>query len=454
MRIPFGVESYQHRSRPVSAQRMMNCYLETPPKASETPPVVQSFGIRSLSTVGNGSMRGGCVVNGVPFVVSGAKLYRIDSNGAGTELGDVPGTQYVDMIGDGDEVLCVTDGTMYRYFNGSVARITDPDFPGAQWVEYLDGYAIIGPGDGTVYVNQTPGDFSVWNALDFASAEGAPDDILGGIVDHRQVFLGGRETIEIWENTGDADFPLSRAPGGFIELGLGSTFGFAKNSNTVFFYASDGTIRMLAGYDPQRISTHAVEQAIERYADKTCYTLTWMESGHAMVAFIWSAGTWVYDLSTQLWHERRSYGLTRWRPVFVLRAFGQWLVGDYASNKLGLLDPDTFAEWGDVLTWSVTSPSVYMPRHMRLELKFETGVGSLSGQGADPQAMLIWSDDYGIRWSNQHWRSLGRLGHSRSSLVHWDRMGMAGPTGKEGRIYQVSITDPVRRTLVEANIYG
>jgi hypothetical protein len=454
MRIPFGVESYQHRSRPVSSQRMVNAYLETPPKTKESPPVVQSFGIRALSTVGNGPMRGGCVINRIPYVVSGSKLYQITQSGGATELGTVPGLQYVDMTGDSDEVLCVTGGTMYRYFNGSVAKIADSDFPGAQWVEYLDGYSIVGPGDGTVYVNQTPGDFSAWNALDFASAEGAPDDIVGAIVDHRQVFLGGAETIEIWENTGNADFPLERSPGGFIELGLGSRFGFAKNSNTVFFYASDGTIRMLTGYDPQRISTHAVEQAIEKYADKDCYTLTWMESGHAMVAFCFTQGTWVYDLSTQLWHERQSHGLTRWRPIFVLRAFGQWLVGDYASNKLGVLDPDNFAEWGDVLRWSVTSPSVYMPRHMRLELKFETGVGLASGQGSDPQAMLRWSDDYGNNWSNEHWRSLGRMGDTRRSFVNWNRLGAAGPDGKEERIYEVSITDPVRRTLVEANLHG
>lgn len=452
MRIPFGTQSYQHRSRPVSSQRMVNAYLEAPATGKEVPPVVSSFGISAASTIGAGPMRGGCVINGTPFVVSATKLYRITNAYTGIELGTVPGSTYVDMSGDSDEVLCVTDGTMYRYDGTTVAQVSDPDFPGARWVEYLDGYSIIGPGDGTVYVNQTPHDFSAWNALDFASAEGAPDDVIGAIVDHRQVFLGGRETIEIWENTGNADFPLERSPGGFIELGLGSTFGFAKNSNTVFFYASDGTIRMLSGYDPQRISTHAVEQAIEAYADKSCYTLTWMESGHAMVAFCFPEGTWVYDLSTQLWHERQSYGLTRWRPIFILRAYDTWLVGDYASNKLGRLDPNTFAEWGEVLRWSSTCPSINQGnqflRHQRLELVFETGVGLATGQGSNPQAMLRFSDDGGRTWSNEHWRTLGAMGAYRTRSV-WNRLGMA-----RDRVYEVSVSDPVRRTLVEANLNG
>jgi glutamine cyclotransferase len=379
-------------------------------------------------------------------------LYRVESNLTGVLLGTVPGSGYVDMMGDSDEVLCITNGTAYRYFNGTVAEIADADFPGAQWGEYLDGYAIIGPGDGKVYVNQTPGDFSAWNALDFATAEGAPDDIIGGIVDHRQAFFGGRETIEIWENTGNADFPLERSPGGFIELGLGSTFGFAKHSNSVFFYASDGTIRTLSGYDPIRISTHAVEQAIEAYADKRCTTLTWTESGHAMVGFTWAEGTWVYDLSTQLWHERQSYGRTRWRPVFSLRAYDKWIVGDYLSNKLGYLDPSTFSEWGDVLRWSATCPSINQEnqfvRHQRLELIFETGVGLLTGQGSDPQVMLRFSDDGGRTWSNEHWRSLGTQGAYRDRVA-WNRLGMA-----RDRVYEVSISDPVRRTLVEAHLYG
>jgi hypothetical protein len=452
MRIPFGTQSYQHRSRPVSSQRMVNAYLETPPTAKETPPVVQSFGIRSLSTVGTGPMRGGVVVNGLLYVVSGPQMYQVLSDGSSIELGDVPGLDYADMIGDSDEVLAVSGSTIYRYFDGEVAAISDSDFPGARWVEYLDGYCIVGPGDGTVYVNQTPGDFSVWNALDFASAEGAPDDIVGAIVDHRQVFLGGRETIEIWENTGNADFPLERSPGGFIELGLGSTYGFAKHSNTVFFYAADGTIRMLSGYDPQRISTHAVEQAIEAYTDKTCHTLTWMESGHAMVGFTWDQGTWVYDLSTQLWHERQSYGLNRWRPAFAVRAFDSWIVGDYASNKLGVLDPNVFAEWGDVLRWSATCPSINRGneflRHQRLELVFETGVGLITGQGSNPQAMLRFSDDGGRTWSNEHWRSMGGIGAYRTRAA-WNRLGMA-----RDRVYEVSISDPVRRTLVEAHLHG
>lgn len=396
-------------------------------------------------------MRGALTVNAVPYVVVGNGLYRVNSAFTGTLLGSIGGTGPVDMVGDEDEIFVASSGAGYIYNGSSVSGISDPDFPGVDRVEYLDGYAIV-VRNGKIYINETAHVFTGWNALDFTEAESAPDDVIDGIVDHRQYFAGGRETIEVFENTGNADFPLERSPGGVIELGLGSVGGFTKQSNSVFFYASDGTIRMLEGYTPQRISTHAVEQAIESYANKACAAASWMEAGHAMIGFTFEEGTWVYDLSTQLWHERQSYGDTRWRAAFIIRAFDRWIVGDYGSNALGVLDADAATEFGTVFRSLATCPSInrenQFVRHGRLELVFESGVGLITGQGSDPKVMLRFSDDGGRTWSNEHWRSLGADGDFRSRS-YWNRLGMA-----RDRVYEYSISDPVRRTLVQAILNG
>jgi hypothetical protein len=451
MRLQFGVEAYQHRSRPVAAQRLVNCYLESAPKGEEKgPPLVSSYGITQLGTIG-GRMRGGAVINGVPYVVSGQRLYKVTPTFEGIDLGSIPGAGVVDIVGDEDEVFVVSEGEGYIYNGVTTTFIADTDFPGAERAEYLDGYAIV-VHQGSMYINETPHVFTGWNALDFAAAEASPDDVLDGIVDHRQYFAGGRDSIEVFENSGDADFPLTRVPGGLIELGIGSVGAFTKQSNTVFFYASDGTIRMLDGYNPQRISTHAVEQSIEDYADKRCTAFSFMEAGHAMVSFTWAEGTWVYDLSTALWHQRKSHDEDRWRPLTILRAYDRWLVLDHATNKLGALDPDATTEFGETMRWTATAPSVNSEndflRHQRLELVFENGVGVLSGQGSDPQAMLRFSDDGGRTWSNEYWRSIGAQGDYRARAV-WNRLGMA-----RDRVYEVTISDPVRRTLVQAILNG
>lgn len=448
MLVRFGTESYRHRSARVSRQQMVNCYLETPPKANDKPPpVVSSFGIEEFATPGT-AIRGGTTIDGIPYVVSGTGLYRIGSTGVATLLGTVTGAGPVDVMGEVENVLVTNSSAGWIYDGATVTQISDPDFPGADRAQYLDGYAVVIK-DGEVWINETSHDFQVWNALDFATPEAAPDTLLDEIVSNRLIYLGGVESIEIWENTGNADFPLERAAGGTVQMGIACARAFAKQSNRVFFYAIDGTISELQGTQAVPISTPAVAQAIEGYTDKSCTTMAWTESSHPMVAWSFAQGTWVYDLSTQLWHERKSTDHTRWRPFFALRAYGETFVADYSSNKLGKLSPNVFTEWGEVLRAYCVSPSVRGP-HSKLQLTFQSGVGLITGQGSDPQIMLHWSDDGGSNFGPEVWMPLGAIGQYRT-LAGWSRLAAVNEDASRDRVYAFAISDPVRRTLVEAN---
>jgi hypothetical protein len=347
----------------------------------------------------------------------------------------------------------VIPGISAYVWDGSSVTAIGGDFPGYQWMTYLDGYFIGGPGDRTFYINHTAFDPTVYNALDFASAESTPGDILCAITDHREVFLLKRDAAEVWYNSGDADFPLSRTASGYMEIGCVSRFGATKGDNSVFFAASDGTIRRVNGYTPVRISTTAIEQAIARYAKQECIAHTWIENGHTLVGFTYTENTFVYDASTQLWHERQSYGMKNWRAAFVLRASNMTLVGDSQSNRLGILDDRVFTEWDQPLVSSVTSPPVPHPQdqetlqHAYLELIFENGVGLNLGQGSDPKVMLQYSDNDGRKWSNELWRSLGKRGDFQSAALY-SRLGQT--SRRQGRIYRYSVSDAVRRTLIMA----
>jgi hypothetical protein len=67
-------------------------------------------------------------------------------------------------------------------------------------------------------------------------------------------------------------------------------------------------------------------------------------------------------------------------------------------------------------------------------------------QGVDPQAMLRWSNDGGSTWSNEHWTSIGKIGRHQNRAI-WRRLGMA-----RDRIFEVSISDPVKAVIVSANL--
>ena len=69
--------------------------------------------------------------------------------------------------------------------------------------------------------------------------------------------------------------------------------------------------------------------------------------------------------------------------------------------------------------------------------------------GYDPQVMLRWSDDGGHTWSNEHWRSMGKIGAFGYRTI-WRRLGMTMKI--RDRVYEVSGTDPVKLAIMGAEL--
>lgn len=65
------------------------------------------------------------------------------------------------------------------------------------------------------------------------------------------------------------------------------------------------------------------------------------------------------------------------------------------------------------------------------------------GGTQDPQAMLDWSDDDMRTWSNELWRSMGRIGEYKKQVV-WRRLGMS-----RKRNYRITIADSVERKIYD-----
>lgn len=448
MRIQFGSQSYKHASLPLSSQEMVNCYLEpAPPGAKTLAAVPGCHGITEFAEAGSGPIRGGLYVNGKLYVVSGTGLYSVSSLGVATLLGTIPGTRRVGMAGDETNVMVVDGGAGYYYNGSTVQSISDADFPGAVSVANIDGYyLVIAPNSGRFYLsaNRNP---ASWDALDFATAEKYPDNLVQVIINFGEAILFGSESGEVWVDTGNSDFALERVPTGFFEKGCASRLGAAKADNRVFFPGHDGIVYALSGYQPERVSTFAIEQALASAQDKDFIGLSWAEGGHTFYGLTCADFTLAYDISTGLWHRRQSYAQENWRATQVIRAFGKWLALDTLTNKVGELTSSSYTEFGDVLRASCTAPSVQDDNkrvfHSRLELVFEQGVGT-TGQGENPKVMLDFSDDGGRTWSSEKWRKLGAVGEYRSRVVY-HRLGYS-----RDRVYRYAISDPVRRTLIFA----
>jgi hypothetical protein len=390
------------------------------------------------------------VALGSLFVVAGSSLYRVDANKNATLLGSVGSSGNIDIDSNTDSVVVVSEPNAY-YWNGTTfGQITDPDFTsrGAGDVEFLSNWLLFREPDSGRFFGADIGTATDFDALNFATAEGGPDEMVGLKVDHLQACLFGETSVEIWDNDPAAgDFPFARAVNGYAEIGCLNGRSIAKLDNSIFWLADDFTIRRLDGITPVRISTHAIEQRIVDSTVSSARAFTYSQDGHFFYVLSLTEGTFIYDVTTQLWHERESYGSSTWNWSSAVNFNGLVLVGDTTSNAIGQIDPRTYDENGTTQRMEWIYQPVYAEQrrvfHDRLEMVFESGVGLTTGQGSDPEVMLDYSDDGGRTWTSLPNQSLGRLGEYYKRVV-WHALGSS-----EQRVYRASISDPVSVTLID-----
>lgn len=457
-RIPFALQSYRHPALQISAQRLVNWYPEVqPPDAKAKVTLLPTPGLSLFATVGDGPLRGMAMLGDNPIVVSATEVYSLGNFGTATLIGTIADGATVRMAEGRDQLVIVVPETGQGYYTdgSTVTEITSADYPGARDVAWIDGYWVFVRNDSTgQFFLSEINDPATYDALDFATAEGNPDPLLAVHVDHREVLLFGPTAIEVWTNTGAADFPFERVGQAYLERGTASADSIAGIAGNVFFLGNDNVIYALAGYQPRRISTHAIERAIAGFATTADAMATTYEAvGHTFYALTFpTAGyTFVYDVATQAWHERRSAGLTYWRCGPVVRAFNRLLAADISDGaQVWQLLEDTYTENSETIEREAVGAPVHADgaraKIMRLEVEMQGGVGLTTGQGSDPQAMLSWSDDGGMTWGNELWRDIGAKGEYKRR-VEWRRLGQF----REGRVFRLRVTDPVQPVVIAAN---
>ncbi len=344
--IPFAAQAYQLRAVQFAAQRCVNLYPELGPPGSKTPLLLQATpGLTTYATVGSGPIRGLIEMQGFVFVVSDNRLFRLDVNGVQRDLGFLPGTGLVKMADNGDQILILTgtsteDGWIAT--TEDLTQITDEDFLGGSDCDFIDGYFVISrPNSNEFYISALYNGLE-YDPLDFARAEGAPDNIVGLIVDHREIWLIGQETTEVWYNAGNADFPFERASGTFIERGTSARDSIYQIDNTIMWVGDDRIVYRADGYSPIRVSTHAIEQKInESIGTGDLVSFAYSQEGHAQYV-LKKPGEWtfVYDVATQLWHERCSCDREDYKISTYVSAFDRLLVGDDLNGSVYFLDAE------------------------------------------------------------------------------------------------------------------
>jgi len=419
VKTPILGQSYVARSINAADNRLVNLFPEAiPDGGKEAGFLNRAPGLQFLQTVGTGPIRAlwAHQTNGSDFyVVSGIQVFKLTSTSATPQLlGTVSGTGPVSIADNGATIFFACNGPSYTYFEptGEFNQITDENFPGAVTVAYIDNLFVFNePNSQRIYSVDTilldppnPPSYIyplVFNATDVSSADGSPDGVVAINVDHRQMWVFGTDSVEVWYNASLANFPLTPVQGAFNEIGCAAPYSVAKLDNALFWLGTDargqGIVYKNNGYSGIRVSTHAIEYAIAQYgniSDAVAYT--YQQEGHAfyVLNFPSASKTWVYDVSVQAWHERASgnEGQYRHRSNCQCNFGGTIIVGDFENGNIYAFDLDVYADNGQIQRWlrswralPTGQNNLKRTAHHSLQLDAESGVGL---NGIDPFAPL------------------------------------------------------------------
>lgn len=442
MILPFVGDAYAVRSPNLNAQTCINLFPVLDGRGGKTVSALYRTPGLTLFSDDDGlqySVRGLYELNGVLYAVFDSGFYTVDILGVRTLKGTLnTSIGRVSIISNGLQIGIFdgVNGYTYTLSTNTFAQITDVSFKGCVIAAYQDGYGIYPEPNSEIWWLTDLFDFSNIDALDFAAANQSPDFTVASISSHQELWFFNDVTTEVWYDTGDADFPFERRQTLVIQFGCAAAFSLLKTDNSSLFWLgkneqSKGVVCRLNGYTPQVISTEAVNEAIDSYERiDDAFAFAYEDKGHLfyILTFPTADRTWVYDITTQLWHERRSQldndpiiGLPtrqgRWRPNCYALFNGQHIVGDFESGKLYSIDSDNYTENGIPITWERTAYHLSNEDKWiflnNFQIILQGGVGLNIGQGSDPQIMVQVSRDYAHTFENEIWVPVGRQGQFR-----------------------------------------
>jgi hypothetical protein len=434
-RFGFVGPSYRSQSVLADCQTCMNWYPESIESGLGRSPLAlyPTPGLNLLYQIGAAGMRGmAAPLQGRSFCIQGTSFVELLAPNAAPNFKNWSTTlnfpipsdgKPVCMAGGGSQMLFVSAGKAYVFsLQTNTLAAVDPSAGAGlpiAFVSYCFGFffAIVQNVNPTPWqINASaPLDATTWNALDFAEEvevfSNNPTAMLSAAT---LLWTFSSNGIQPYSNTGDFPFPFDVIPGTYIENGIAAPFSLAKLDNSLFWLGADergnGMVWRANGFTPERVSNHAVEYALQSYptiADAVAFA--YQDQGHSfyVLGLPTADKTWVYDVATQMWHERGFWNtlagvFNRHRAAFHSFNFGMHLVGDYQTGNVYQMSVDIFSDFGNPIRRVRRAPHISKEfnyvTHSRLQVDVEVGIGPNLPGNQTPTVFTL-QDPEGNNWT-------------------------------------------------------
>ena len=393
---------------------------------------------------GQGADRGSIVFQGVHIRVSGQKLISVSTMGVVAVLGDIPGTDLARLDYSFDRLAIAADNKLF-YWNGAIlTQVTDSDLGSVHDVVFVDGFFMFTDG-AAIGVTELTDPTSV-NPLKFGSAEVDPDPIQCLLKVLNEVHAVGRNTIEVFSNTGGDFFPFTRIATALIPRGAVGRRAACVFIDAVAFVggARNEAPAVYLGRNAQtvKLSTREIDLLLLEYTEAQLAAILLevvVDRGSQFLYMHLPDRTLVYDHTATaslgsdrqpeerpVWFTLTSTGVagafTQYRARNILRAGDAWIVGDPFSSTIGKWSTTSSQHYGADVWWEFGTLMLRNEGHGAIVNALE--LVALTGDvpvGEDPMISTAYSLD-GRTFSQERPIRSGKRGDATKRLM-WFQQG-------------------------------
>lgn len=470
--------TYEHRFKDWNSQRTINWVPQiTDQKAQEKNKtqmaLIPRAGLSQHVNLTGNSVRGLFTALTLTqercFAVVGAELYEIGYDGSKALIGSLTGMatgsrSKVYMAVNGNSELMIQDSMAAYVFDMSLntlSKIDDIDYPGGTTLDYADGYFVISDNNGRVTFSELNDGFD-WRGNNFFTPTFKPDKVRAIRTFREEIYCFGDETIEIYIDDGDT--PFIRQSRSSIYYGLTAKDSIAVHQSGMFFLGKSrtgGSEVYLVGsdYSMNPISSPAITQILNKQTNEDAEGFVQCsKDGHIFYHLHLPSlnTTLVYDLTTNMWHERQSQrpfpdadgtspqDMYRGRMHTFFK--GMNLFGDWWSGKIFKEDETVSTDDGNIRVLRRISSVFHQELKYISVYNLELDVNS--GFGTDSVMTLQYSLDGGNTFEPEEFIELGDLGEY-DHRVSINNLGTA-----RNWVIGFTVTDPVDVIVMQAVAHG
>lgn len=286
-------------------------------------------------------------------------------------------------------------------------------------------------------------------ALNYYTAEYAPDGLIACELFNERAMMMGGQTIEPWEETGDNDDPLRRSLGQIVQVGCKARDSVRVMDGALYWVDQNNQVRRTGNaVVPDTISGADVSRTIGATDADDIIGMVIEFEGHAMYGLRMPTRCPIYDANYGEWCEFKTNLTDTWRYGYALRVNGSLYVGDASGTGFALMHPDYKSDhmpdastMGTERVWRASGYVLTEQDRPMGALRWEgsKGVGLSTGQGSDPLISMRRSLKGPRQYSSYRSRRTGAMGEYDTNVV-WQQNGMLYAPGC---VIELSGSDPV-----------